>query len=381
LPLSNYWEVFNCLRCGVSAPRNRKGIVFGSNFLCDYCALKKITLSIVVPVGKIDDAYGYCVDSLGSLMDVPDEIILVFDGISEDERPEYPNLPWFRTEVLKAKCGPGRARNIGARRATGDLLVFIDSDVSVPRDLLRRISNLFRSRPSLDAAFGSYDDAPKERNFLSQYRNLLHHYVHQNANEEASTFWAGCGIIRRSVFFDIGGFREDMHGIEDVELGYRLNERKHAIYLCKTLQVTHLKHWSAVKMMRTDFFVRALPWVELIFERRSRLINDLNSTYRDRFLVANAYLLVFVSVASPWIGWSGSIFILGSLLLGFFVLSHRFCFFLAEKRGFFFASFALFWQWMFYILIGLALGIGSVDCLVMKKFRKRFAMAGDYCAG
>jgi hypothetical protein len=59
--------------------------------------------------------------------------------------------------------------------------------------------------PDLVALFGSYDDAPAATNFLSQYKNLLHHYMHQTAREEASTFWGACGAIRREVSLAVGG--------------------------------------------------------------------------------------------------------------------------------------------------------------------------------
>ena len=106
--------------------------------------------------------------------------------------------------------GPGRwrrnleLRNLCAQIAQGDLLFFFDADVIIPPDALRQIVVAFQHDPNLTAVFGSYDDMPFESNFLSQYKNLLHHYVHQTANEEASTFWTGCGAIRREIFFKIG---------------------------------------------------------------------------------------------------------------------------------------------------------------------------------
>jgi hypothetical protein len=58
----------------------------------------------------------------------------------------------------------------------------------------------FQNDHDLAAVIGSYDDEPFEPNFLSQYKNLLHHYVHQTANRDASTFWGACGAIRRESF-------------------------------------------------------------------------------------------------------------------------------------------------------------------------------------
>jgi cellulose synthase/poly-beta-1,6-N-acetylglucosamine synthase-like glycosyltransferase len=73
--------------------------------------------------------------------------------------------------------------------AKGEILFFVDADVAVPPDAVGQMSAVFQQNPDLAAVFGSYDDRPFETNFLSQYRNLFHHYVHQTAKEEAATFW------------------------------------------------------------------------------------------------------------------------------------------------------------------------------------------------
>ena len=83
--------------------------------------------------------------------------------------------------------------------ARGDLLFFVDADVALRPDATAQVLDAFAGEPHLAAVFGSYDDAPAAENFLSQYKNLLHHWVHQTGREEASTFWAGCGAIRREV--------------------------------------------------------------------------------------------------------------------------------------------------------------------------------------
>lgn len=90
----------------------------------------------------------------------------------------------------------------------------------MPSDAVDRVAMVFKREPDIAALFGSYDDNPGETTFLSQYRNLLHHFVHQQGCEDASTFWAGCGAIRREVFLSIGGFDEGYvrPAIEDIEL-------------------------------------------------------------------------------------------------------------------------------------------------------------------
>jgi GT2 family glycosyltransferase len=143
--------------------------------------------------------------------------------------------------------GPAKARNLGAQASHGDILFFMDADVTLAPDTLEQVLAAFDTQPQIAALIGSYDDAPGAPNFLSQYKNLFHHYTHQRGCEEASTFWGACGAVRREVFSAVGGFDEAYRypSIEDIELGYRLKRAGHSIHLCKQVQVKHLKRWEA----------------------------------------------------------------------------------------------------------------------------------------
>ena len=115
-----------------------------------------------------------------------------------------------RLVELPRRLGPAHARNHGAFAATGDVLLFVDADVLVPSDVVHEILQVLDVESGVAACFGSYDDAPAETNFLSQYKNLFHHYVHQNSPAEASTFWTGCGAIFRHVFQEPRGIQCDL---------------------------------------------------------------------------------------------------------------------------------------------------------------------------
>jgi hypothetical protein len=133
------------------------------------------------------------------------------------------------------------------------------------------------------ATFGSYDDAPPGASWVSRYKNLGHHFVHQRSQQEASTFWAGCGAVRRDVFMAVGGFDERYRrpSIEDVELGYRLREAGHRIRLVHGAQVSHLKEWTFRSFLVSDLRDRAIPWARLVRAGRG-LPRDLNFTTVDR---------------------------------------------------------------------------------------------------
>src|SRR5215831_2536071 len=259
-----------------------------------------LTISVIIPVYNGGPNFRKCLVSVKALLPSPIEVIVVGDGDTDGSSQLAQE---FGVTVLRFSSpgGPARARNFGASRAKGEIVFFVDADVTLPSDAIGRVAKVFQREPDLAALFGSYDDSPGETNFLSQYRNLLHHYVHQNGREDASTFWAACGAIRREVFLAMGGFDETYvkPSIEDIELGYRLKRAGYSIRLCKSLQVKHWKRWELGSMLKADFFQRALPWTDLILRHR-HCINDLNTGMSGRASVLLTFGLLCLLAVSPW---------------------------------------------------------------------------------
>jgi GT2 family glycosyltransferase len=316
------------------------------------------TISVIVPLRNGGENFRRCLLSLTEALPAPGEIIVVADGDTDGL--------WRLAEALGAKVvrisgpsGPGRARNFGARSAVGDVLLFVDADVVVGRDIIGRVAAAFENDPSVAAIFGSYDDEPGATNFLSQYKNLLHHYVHQTAAEEASTFWGACGAIRREVFLAIEGFDEIYRypSIEDIELGYRLKQAGYRIRLCKALQVKHLKRWGVFSLLKSDLLHRALPWTELIL-RDHRFINDLNLRLSSRASVFLTYGLTGLLAASWW--RPGALAVAGVLAVALLALNAPLYIFFQRKRGLRFALQATLWHWLYYFYSGLGFAVGVV---------------------
>ncbi len=298
-------------------------------------AAPPLSLSVIVPAHNGLPQLRACLQRIREFEPPPDECILVDDG-SEDDLAGLARELGFHLLATGARRGPAFARNLGARHARGDLLLFLDADVLAPHDLIARLREVFRHRPAPDAVIGSYDDNPAEPDFFSQYRNLLHCYVHQTGREAASTFWSGCGAIRREVFLRHNGFQERYQrpSIEDIELGLRLRRAGCRIALRKDLQVKHLKRWSFWQILRTDVFDRAIPWTSLILGRRS-MPADLNLRWRDRASVVlwfGALIGAGLAPLRPWAGWLG----LGSAAAAL-SLNREFYRFLAARRGWWFA--------------------------------------------
>jgi GT2 family glycosyltransferase len=190
--------------------------------------------------------------------------------------------------------GPAAARNAGVARTGGDIVVFVDADVEVHPDALRRMREALE-RGGLDAVFGAYDEQPAAAATVSRFRNLLHHHVHTTAAGPATTFWAGLGAVRREAFDAVGGFdarRFPRSSIEDIELGMRLHAAGRRIALDPGVRGTHLKRWTLRSMLRTDLAARGAPWVALRLERRGDGAAVLNLAWRHRLAAAAAVTAV-----------------------------------------------------------------------------------------
>jgi glycosyltransferase involved in cell wall biosynthesis len=323
------------------------------------------TISVVIPVRNGGDRFRLCLSSLADADPPPREVIVVADGNSDGS---WRVAQEFGLKVLRlpAASGPGRARNAGALQATGDVLLFVDADVTIRRDTISRIAAAFRDHPEIAALFGSYDDAPAEPNFLSQYKNLMHHHVHRTAKSEASTFWAGCGAVRRNVFLEMGGFdsgyRHPM--IEDIEFGYRLRKAGYRILLLKDLQVKHLKRWNAGSLLKADVFYRALPWTHLILNGGG-MVDDLNLRASNRLSVLVIFGLSLSLAMAPWV--PGAI-LPALLLMTILVWLNRDLYrFLMKKRGLRFLLQAIPWQLFYFLYSGLAFATGYLIHLFTRK--------------
>lgn len=264
-----------------------------------------VTLTVIVPATNRPETLPACLDAIRRATDPPEQLVVVEDGSLRH---------------------PALARNAGAREAHGDILVFVDADVTVHCDAFSRIRSAFDSDAQLTALFGSYDDSPTARGVVSVFRNLLHHHVHHAGAGTASTFWSGLGAIRRADFEAHGGFA--VHPIEDIELGMRIARGGARIVLDPTIQGTHLKNWSLYNMLRTDLFVRGIPWVRLLLENRgSPALSGLNVGWSHGLsALACVGLVLALLLLNPYLALC-SLLVLVAMNFGFYA-------FLVRREGF-----------------------------------------------
>lgn len=318
------------------------------------------TVSIIVTVHNEKLLLHRCLDSITAAAPPSSEVIVVADG---DTDGSWHVATQYSTQVFRLQThrGIAAARNYGAREAHGDILFFVNANVTIPPDAVSQVVTAFARNPNLTALFASVDDAPLPENFHFQYKLLLQHYFHQTARNDTPPFWAVCGVIRRDAFLAVGGFDEhDRHpAIQDLQLGYRLKRAGYHIHLSKTLQVKEKRRWTARTALYDDFCARALPYAILLV-RGHGLLHVLHSRPSACVSLLGLYSLL----AAPFTAylWSALPLLLPTLL----TINAPLYRFLWRKRGAQFALRAIPWHWLSYCAYAFAL-VWVIPYLLFRK--------------
>ena len=302
-------------------------------------------MSIIVPAHNAANDIAACLSAIrASSIPVAYELIVVDDASSDDTRTIAAQ---YADRVIAGESqarGPAFVRNAGAATSRGAIIAFVDSDVVVHHDAIGRLMETFSSTDA-DAVFGSYDDKPSAPGIVSQYRNLLHHFVHQQSAGEVQSFWAGCGAVRKSAFDAVGGFdanRFHHAEMEDVELGYRLVDNGYIIVLDPAIQGTHRKKITLAGMIRSDFVRRGVPWARVLLDRGEFLEpRGLSLGISERVSALTSALFAVALLAAIALQ-SASFAIVATIALAAFVIANARLFMrLLKLRGFLFAAAAV----------------------------------------
>lgn len=259
--------------------------------------------SVIVPVYNRPNEVDELLSSLTEQTFKDFNILIVEDGSSEDcqeviqKYSDQLNIEYF----YKENTGPGDSRNFGMQKATGEYLVFFDSDCIIPKDYFKHAEAELSKRPldcfgGPDSADSSFTTVQKAINYamtsivttggIRGKQNKLDTYQPRSFNMG----------IKKTVFEDIGGF-SDIHPGEDPDFSYRIMNKGYTVGLIEDAFVYHKR--------RTDFqkFVKQVYKFGVV---RVILIKWHPDKFKPTYLLPTLFLLGCVimtllsAIASPY---------------------------------------------------------------------------------
>lgn len=327
-------------------------------------------LSVVIPTRNGAATLADCLNALRTSSCSPSEIIVVDDG-SIDDSAKIAERWGCRVIRLEQNIGAARAKNRGAREASGDILFFTDDDVIVAPDALARlVENYADARVAgvvgLLASKIPFDD------FASNFKNLWMRFSYAKVpRERIGLFYTSIASMRREIFLRLGGFDENYRGAsiaEDTEFGQRAWAAGHLIRLDERVVGAHHKHYTLDEVLRTDF-LRARALVLLRLRKRgdaARFYTSVPLFYQLAvpILFLALGLAISVLVSGIWILGFGIYF----LLFTFYVLFFPWLSFLARERGARFAILAALFQPIDAIAVGAGMLAAAIEFVMGNRY-------------
>lgn len=255
------------------------------------------TLSYIIPFYNAKNTIRETLDSVINNDNVL-EIILVDDCSEDDARDiiasyleNYSKIKYMRNST---RVGAGLSRNIGARRARGDILAFLDADIVIPPNSSRIIKNYFLENkivPQPDVVVANRAREGLCKDAVSMYKNYWTSFNFSKLKGWTSFLCSSFFAIKKDVFMDTGGFFKIPYG-EDGDLGYRLSVNNYKIYFAEDLVTAHKKRFSILSLLKREFKAgRAGIKVKI----RNKVLSDVIK--KRRFLAVNKNFIYSFPVA------------------------------------------------------------------------------------
>lgn len=336
-------------------------------------AAPKVT--VVVPVHNGAPFLERCLRAL-SETDYENFDVVVVDDASTDGSADIARAFDCRVLSQRERRGPAAARNLAVAVAECELIFFTDADVLVKPSTIREAVEFLARDPEAAGVIGSYTKETPAAGFVSAYKNLQHHLVHQRSAGSVAGFFTACGALRREAFEAVGGFDESARdcALEDFELGLRLTAHGRRVVLAPDLQVTHLKRYTLRSLVFIEFRQRAVPYTVHLLRHRS-LPDQLSTTRRKRLALAATYLSLLsaacaaLTLSALW----GSLAVF--LFLSWLALEGELLLFLKTEKGWTFACRGMALQFLSHLYSGVGFIVGACS-FALERFSGRDAARG-----
>ncbi len=218
-------------------------------------------ISIIVPT---HNRHTSLLKLLGSLQEqevppCPVEIIVVSnleDAVLSERLRDFKSL--FETTFLHCgKLGVNRARNLGAEKSRGEILVFFDDDCLVyDKKYLQKIHSLHRKNPDAAAIGGCFSLTGRYSKLEQTYHKKTNNWLLEShySSEETTNLAGGNVSYKSEAFQKLGGFNADIvFGGAETELHIRFLRCGHRLLLIDDLMVEHALSMGVWEFLKKAF--------------------------------------------------------------------------------------------------------------------------------
>ncbi len=326
--------------------------------------MKEQFISIIIPCYNSAGTITKLLDSLKDIDYANYEVIVVDDASKDNSRELIKN---YDVKLIESERNSGAAnsRNLGAKHAKGDILLFLDADTVAEKNMLKEVNRFFQDNKDASCVLGAYSKEAANKGKFQSFKALIEYFWIKDLNK-CDYFMPACGAVKKDVFNKVGGFNTNYKGadVEDFEFGYRLSKEE-TINLDKNIQVLH--HFPNFKSCTKNYFKRCFLWTRLFLKRRK--FDNVGTTSSGGISSISAFFslasLVFVPIFT-WMVYPTIIF-----FSTFLFLNRKFYNYVRKEKGAGFTFYSILVLYVLSIIISTA-AITSILTLPFKNVAKRW---------
>jgi len=205
----------------------------------------KLVIGVITPVYNIEGPYlRRCIESVRAQYYPFWELCLCDDGSTSPDTLEvlesYRGIdPRIKIAVHEKNQGIAAASNRAVEISTGDYVAMLDNDDELAPKALYEVAKAIEINPEIDLLYTDEDKLDDSGEFVD-------HYCKPDWSPDhllSVMYLLHLLVVRKDLFYEVGGFRPEFSGAQDYDLALRLSTRAQSIHHVPKI----LYHWRKIR--------------------------------------------------------------------------------------------------------------------------------------
>jgi glycosyltransferase involved in cell wall biosynthesis len=185
-------------------------------------------VSVIIPTKDRPQVLARAVQSICSQTVPPVEVIVIDDASKASYEQTIAQLEQLSIPMiyhrLPQSSGPSVTRNLGAKLASGDILMFLDDDdLWLPQKVANQLQ-IFSEYPEVGLVYAARSAVDESGKLLFQITPKLAGRVYNEMLQKNHVGITSSVAVRKNLFLEVGGFDEELTARVDYELWIRLSK-------------------------------------------------------------------------------------------------------------------------------------------------------------
>ncbi|HWG99994.1 MAG TPA: glycosyltransferase family 2 protein [Pilimelia sp.] len=324
------------------------------------------TVSVVIPMYNDSPTVDLCISSVLAQTYQPLEVIVVDDASTDDSAEKAARHP---VTLIRAEAngGPGAARNLGVSHAKGDVIFFIDADLTMHPDAIAQAVRLLGDGHGYGAVFGVPDPEPLlPVGLVGQYRSLQYYYWRSSAEGPVSGGFYALGAVTREAFDRAGWFNPALRQTEEIDHAERLS-RLYPMLLTSAIRGRLSDENRLLPLLRKGF--RRSRLRVPFYLKRGRAMQGMETGNRALAAVLGALALGGAVAA---LAYPPALLVAAAALAGSVAADFGQYVFVRRTRGWAFLAFFTAVHLVLNTTVVCGLAVGLVEWVLRPRFRRMY---------